>query len=192
MECWSLLGKKVNKFYFLLWLKWAVRLTLCSIVFASILSVFITLFIYISQGMPTHSSEIYVALVQVFLFWFVVLWNFTLLIALFRSLKYVFNSCHNGYKLRLLSCPKDTESEVLDYIGYGDLVKVWRKWFMLIIWLVGAQMIFALTITKLFTSYSGIFEWFSIYILYAFILIAGYFSFILLGARCKRVKIVKC
>ena len=192
MGCWSLLGKKVSKFYFLLWFKWAVRLTLCSITFASILSVFITILIYISQGMPTHSSEIQTALVQVFIFWFVILWNFTLLIALFRSLKYVFNSCNSGYKLQLLSCPQDGETEVLEYIGYGDLLKVWRKWFMLIIWLVGAQMIFALIFTKLFTSYDGIFEWFNIYVLYIFVLVAGYFSFILLGSRCKRVKIVKC
>jgi len=182
----------VSKFYFSLWFRWAVRLTLCSIAFASILSVFVTIFIYISQGMPTHSSEVYSALVQVFVFWFVVLWNFTLLIALFRSLKYVFNNCHGGYKLQLLSCPKDGKSEVLDSIGYGDLLKVWRKWFMLIIWLVGAQMIFALIFTKLFTSYDGIFEWFNIYVLYAFVLVAGYFSFMLLAGRCKRVKIVKC
>ena len=182
----------MSRFYFILWLKWALRLTLCSISFASILAAFVTLFIYISQGMPTHSSEIYDALVQVFLFWFVILWNFTLLVALFRSLKYVFNSCYNGFKLQLLSCPKDSKSEVLESIGYGDLLKVWRKWFMLIIWLVGTQMIFALIFTKFFTAYNGIFEWFNIYILYAFILVAGYFSFILLSARCKRVKILTC
>jgi len=192
MECWSLLGKLVSKFYFLLWLKWAIRLTLCSIAFASILSVAVTLFTYVSQGMPTHSSEIWTALVQVFIFWFVVLWNFTLLVALFRSLKYVFNSCHSGHKLQLLSCMKEGKSEVIDSIGYGDLLKVWRKWFMLIIWLVGTQMIFALIFTKLFSSYNGIFEWFNIYVLYAFVLVAGYFSFILLGSRCKNVKIVKC
>lgn len=182
----------MSRFYLLVWLSWAVRLTLCSIAFASILSVVVTVFIYISQGMPTHSSEVQSALVQVFIFWFVVLWNFTLLIALFRSLKYVFNSCHGGYKLQLLSCPKEGKSEVLEAIGYGDLLKVWRKWFMLIIWLVGAQMIIALIFTKLFSSYDGIFEWFNIYVLYAFVLVGGYFSFMLLGGRCKRVKIVKC
>jgi len=182
----------VSKFYLFIWLKWALRLTLCSIAFASILSIFVTLFVYISQGMPTYSNEVYSALVEVFIFWFVILWNFTLLVALFRSLKYVFNNCHNGYKLQLLSCPQDGETEVIEYIGYGDLLKVWRKWFMLIIWLVGAQMVFALIFTKLFTSYDGIFEWFNIYVLYAFVLVGGYFSFILLGSRCKRVEIVKC
>ncbi len=182
----------MSKFYFLLWLKWAVRLTLCSIAFASILSLLVTLFIYITQGMPTHSSEVFTALVHVFIFWFVILWNFTLLVVLFRSLKYVFNSCLSGHKLQLLSCPEDGKTEVLKCIGYGDLLKVWRKWFMLIIWLVGAQMIFALIFTKLFTSYDGIFEWFNIYVLYAFVLVGGYFSFILLGSRCKRVEIVKC
>ena len=54
---------------------------------------------------------------------------------------------------------------------------VWRKWFMLLIWLVGSIMIFALALTHLFTSYSGLFEWFDIYWLFGFILMEGYFSF---------------
>ena len=192
MECWSLLGRRVSKFYFSLWFFWALRVTLCSVIMASVLSAFITLYIYVSQGSSVLSSEVLAALTQVFKFWFIILWSVTLLLALFRSLKSVFSSCHGGYKLNLLTCPKEGESEVLDAIGYGDLLKVWRKWFILIIWLVGAEMVFAIVFTKLFTSYDGIFEWFDIYLLYAFVLIAGYFSFILLSTRCKRVEISKC
>jgi len=142
--------------------------------------------------MQELSNEVLLALSQIFLFWFAIIWSFTLLVALFRSLKYIFNSCHKGYKLNLLSCPSEGESEVIKTIGYGDLVKVFRRWLMLIIWLVGAQMILAVAFTKIFTFDTAIFEWFNIYVLYAFVLVAGYFSFMLLGTRCKKVKVVKC
>ena len=91
--------------------------------------------------------------------------------------------------IKLLECgSRDT----IEIIGYGDLVEVFRRWLMLLIWLIGAQMIVALIFTKLFTSYEGVFEWFSIYWLYGFLLIGGYVSFILLTSRCKRVKVSRC
>ena len=179
----------MSKFYLFLWFRWSLRLTLCSVVLASGVASLITLYTYISQGIPTLDSDIFIALKDVFKFWFPILWSLTLLLALFRSLKYLFNSCIYGYELKLYSCDL---KEVLEYIGYGDLVKVWRKWFMLIIWLVGSLMILSLTFTYLFTSYNGVFEWFNIYWLFAFILISGYFSFIFISHRCKRVKVVKC
>ncbi|MFA7501052.1 MAG: hypothetical protein WCY85_08630, partial [Sulfurimonas sp.] len=92
-------------------------------------------------------------------------------------------------ELKLLTCEG---SDVIEVIGYGDLVKVWRKWLMLLIWLVGSAMILALIYTNLFTSYDGVFEWFSIYWLYGFILLSGYFSFIILSSKCKKIKIVTC
>lgn len=182
----------MNKFYIQLWFWWALRLTLCSVVMASIISFFVSLFLYVNRGMQELTSEVLTALVQIFFFWFAIIWSFTLLVALFRSLKYIFNSCCSSYKLTLLTCPSEGESEVIETIGYGDLVKVFRRWLMLIIWLVGAQMILAVAFTKLFSFDIAIFEWFNIYVLYLFVLVAGYFSFILLGTRCKRVKVVKC
>lgn len=177
------------KFYLLIWIKWVIRLTLCTLVLAFGFTFLITAFLYINQGMPALSDEVISALMDLFKFWFPVVMSFTLLIALFRSIKFIFKCCYNGYKLELFSCDG---KEVLEYIGYGDLVKVWRRWFMIIIWLVGAQMVLALAFTNLFTSYSGVFEWFSIYWLFGFLLMAGYLSFILLGSRCKQVKVMKC
>jgi hypothetical protein len=146
----------------------------------------------VSQGVQTLNQEVYSALFDIFKFWFGVLWNFTILIALFRSLKYIFNSCYSGYKLILHTCQNKNNAEVIEYVGYGDLFKVWRRWLMLIIWLVGVQMILALIFTMLFTSFDAIFDWFNTFVLYAFILIAGYLSFILLSVRCKLVKVKKC
>jgi len=179
----------MSRFYVTLWLKWVLRVSLCSIVSAFILSFFIMLFTYLNQGVPTLNKDVLKALFDITMFWFAIVWSFTLLVALFRSLKYVFNSCSGEYKLQLLRC--DTQ-EFIEVIGYGDLVKVWRKWFMLIIWLVGVEMVLSTAFSYLFLDADGVFSWFNIYWLYAFILTSGYFSFILLSNRCTRVKVVKC
>ncbi|WP_297443522.1 hypothetical protein [Sulfurimonas sp.] len=183
----------MSKFYLSLWLHWLFRLTLTSLFLAAMIAGVITVFIYINQGMQTLSLEIYHALFLIFKFWFVLSWSVTLLISLFLSLKYIFNRCLFNYQLKLLSCPQEgVETSVLEDIGYGDLVKVWRKWLMLLIWIVGGEMILLLTLTTLFASYDSIFEWFNIYILYILIGIAGYFSFMVLSVRCKKVKVTKC
>lgn len=177
------------RFYSLLWLHWALRLTLCSIVLACGISFVITTSLYISQGAPSLNDKVLLALFDLFTFWFAIMWSITLLIALFRGMKFIFNRCHAGFTLKLLACEKQ---EYLQSIGYGDLVRVWRKWLMLLIWLVASEMVLAIIFTKSFTNVSGVFEWFSIYWLFTFILIAGYFSFIILGSRCKKVKIIAC
>lgn len=177
------------KFYLLLWLKWAARVTLCSLFFASLFSGFITFFIYAYQGLPTLSQEVTNALFEIAKFWFPIAWSLSILLALFRSIKYIFNSPIAGYELKLYACG---EKKILLHVGYGDLVKVWRKWFMLIIWLSGAQMILALAFTYVFSKHESIFEWFNIAWLFGFILLSGYFSFGILAKRCSRVKIQKC
>ncbi len=186
----------MSRFYFVIWLRWAIRVSLCSLLLAAFFSSVITLYIYVSQGLVEITSEVSDALLDIFRFWFRIVWAFTLLLALFRSLKYIFNICINGYEFKLLTCSsvkdKSKEEEVIENIGYGDLLKVWRRWFMLNIWLVGSLMIIALVFTNIFTSYDGVFDWFNIYWLFGFILFGGYFSFMLLGSKCKKVKIKKC
>ncbi|MDF1879287.1 hypothetical protein JHD46_06500 [Sulfurimonas sp. SAG-AH-194-C20] len=182
----------MSKFYFYLWAGWALHLTLSSTIWAFILATCVSLYLYVSQGMVPVTQELKMALLDITKFWFLIFWSLTLLLFLFRTLKGIFNNCKNSYKLQLLTCPDEGVSEAVEDVGYGDLVKVWRKWFMLIIWLVGAQMIMALILSYLFSANSAVFDWFNIYVLYAFILVAGYFSFMILSVRCKRVKLVKC
>jgi len=180
----------MNSFYLFLWLRWSIRVSLCSVLMAFILSFFISLYIYInSSNIKSFDMEILNALVEVFWFWFSILWTLTLLLALFRSIKYIFNTCIKGYELKLLTCES---KEIIEVIGYGDLVKVWRRWFMLLIWLVASLMIFSLILTYIFSEYTSIFEWFNIFWLYAFVILSGYFSFILMIAKCKRVELKKC
>jgi len=168
---------KMNKFYFLLWFKWALRLSVSSLFMAFVITFFITLYIYLSIGSPSLEQKNISALLDISKFWFVIAWSFTLLISLFRGIKYIFNSCIDGYELKLLTCKGD---EVIDIIGYGDLVKVWRKWFMLMIWLVAILMIVTM------------FNYYNIYALFGFILLSGYFSFIIMISKCKRVKVIRC
>lgn len=179
----------MSKFYFFLWFRWALRLSICSLILAAFFSIFTTLSIYFLQGSTHLNEEVYEALFEIFSFWFFIFWSFSILIALFRSLKFIFNTCIDGFELKLLSCDKRS---VIESIGYGDLIKVWRKWLMLNIWLVGVFMISAVVFTSLFTAYNALFEWFNIFWLYAFILISGYFSLVIMIARCKKVKAVKC
>ena len=182
----------MSRFYIKLWFFWAIRVTIESLLFGALLAGVATLVVYLTWGDAPLDEEVLKALLNLFKFWFIILWNLSLLVALFRSVKGIFNHCHSGYKMELLSCPKNSQSEVLQVVGYGDLVKVWRKWFLLLIWLVASEMVIALAFTLLFTSYNGLFEWFNIYVLYSFILIGGYFSFMVLGSRCKQVRIRKC
>ena len=178
----------MNKFYFVLWLKWAIRLTLCSVFLSMAFSLIVTFYIYISQGIPSLSAEVILALSDIVKFWFLIFWSITILISLFRGLKYIFNDCNSGYQLHLYTCQK----EFIESVGYGDLVKVWRKYFMLLIWIIGAEMILSLALTYMFSTYASVFEWFDIYVLYLFILIGGYLSFVILSSKCKQIKVVKC
>lgn len=170
----------MKRFYFTLWFFWALRVVLCSVAGALVLSLIITTVLYAKQGFVTFNKEVLEALFSIFSFWFFISLNITVLFALFRSVKYIFNRCYGGYSFKLLSCPK--EQTFIEVIGYGDLVKFWRKWFMLLIWLSAAFMI----IDFIF------FKYYNIYILYGVILLSGYFSFIFIGARCKQIKVVKC
>ena len=167
----------MNKFYFFLWMRWALHLSLNSISLAVVITLAITFLTYAKLGFVEINSEVYKALLDIFKFYFSIVFSISLLFILFRSIKYIFNRCIYGYELKLLSCDK---KDVIEVIGYGDLVKVWRKWFMLLIWLVAVCMIVTF------------FNFFNIYAIYISILISGYFSFIILISRCKKVKVIRC
>jgi len=176
------------KFYFILWLQWLIKLTTISVVYATIISLSITLLFYINLGMATIDTEISLAIIDIFKFWFPIVWSFTLLISLFKELKNIFNSCHNGYKFQLLNCKR----EIVEVIGYGDIVKIWRKYLILLIWIVAAEMIISVSFSYLIYKNNQLFDWFNIYVLYIFVLFSSYFSFIILSSKCKLIKVQKC
>jgi|GEM_PF-619971 len=180
------------KFYLQVWLFWVFRMIVVSLILTLIASFLITLLLYLKQGLPPFNEEIYEAVLAIYNFWVLLLLNFTIPIALFINAKYLFNHCIDGISLKLLSCPKDSKGEIIDIIGYGDIVKVWRKWLLLIVWNTAVIMLISVVISYLFTSYESIFDWFSVYLLYTYILMAGFFSIVLLTSRCKSVRMSKC
>ena len=165
-------------------------MTVVSLLLATTFSLVITTSMFIDKGMPPLSRSIFSALEDIFYFWFGVLFNVALLLALFREVKYLFNRCLNGYKFQLLTCPQDG-LDVIDTIGYTDLIKVWRRWFLLLIWIVAVEMIVAGGI-NFFVSDVSLFSWYNIYVLYGFIFTGGYFSLVLLNMRCRQVRLRRC
>ncbi len=170
----------MKKFYFTLWFFWALRVVVCSLGGAVVVSSVITAVVYAREGFAVLDVAVVNAIMDIFTFWFLFSLNLTVLLALFRSVKFIFNKCRAGYSFQLLKCLN--KNEFIEVIGYGDLVKFWRKWFMLLIWLTAAFMIIDFIL----------FNYYNIYVLYGAVLLSGYFSFIFIGARCKQVRIVKC
>jgi len=178
------------KFYIYLWFFWVIRMLVVSTLLAGTLSFFITFYFYAREGLPAFESEILTAILNIFTFWFLLLLNFALPLALFINTKYLFNNCINAISLRVVSCAK--EEEFLERIGYGDLIKIWRKWLLLIVWISSVFVLFSFLFFYFLLFEGSFFEWLSVYCLYGFILLSGFFALPLLGSRCKSVRLRLC
>lgn len=182
----------MSQFYRAIWIVWMMRMVGWTLLLSFAFALLITVILYLKEGTPSLSIEILRALFDISLFWFLLALNFAIPLAFFISVKSLFNLPFGGFAFELLTCPKKGESGVIKDIGYGDLLQVWRKFLFLIIYNSAILMLIAVVLSYIFTSYESIFSWFSIYLLYLFILLSGYPSIILLASRCKRVRIVTC
>ena len=178
----------MRKFYLILWLKWIFWLTFLSVSLAFVGSGIITIVIYMKQGAVSLNGGVYRALFDILTFWFPIVWSAMLLLSLFLTLKRVFNRCYANFKFILFTC----SDKKIEEISYADLVRVWRKWFFSLIWLVMVQVIVVFIFMKLFFHAETLFDWFNIYVLYLFLLISGYFSFMILSVKYKKVRLVPC
>ncbi len=179
-------------FYISLWLFWLVRMLILTPLIGVVLSACVTFVVYAKEGFAPLSADVFGALFDIFSFWFILLVNLALLIALFVNTKYFFNRCYNGFSLKLLSCSKNEDPVVLEEFGYGDLVKVWRKWLLLIVYHSGAFVLLTTLFYYFFYPSNSLLDWFSISILYIFIHLAGFFSLFILANYSKNVRIEKC
>lgn len=134
------------------------------------------------------SNEVMSALKDIALFWFALIWSLTLLIALFLVVRRLFYRCIDHRQLTLRSC---SGRESIKIAGMADVVKVWRKWLMAIIWATAAQIIIVVALHYLL-GIDALFSWFSVYWLYLFVLIAGLLTLPLMEARCKLVRVGRC
>jgi hypothetical protein len=176
----------VPKFWFKIWFFWALRFSLESVVFAAIFSSLISSAIYFLKGMPPLENDVVQALWKIFYFWFTIFWSVTLLLSLFRSVKYFFNHCYDGYVLKLFTCKGD---EAIQIVGYADLSRLFRKWMISMMWSVSALMV--LTSVGSYFNFAS-YGWYDIYVLYLFILISGAITIPLIERRCKQVRLQIC
>jgi hypothetical protein len=179
----------MRKFWFWLWWDWALWVSVSSLLLAGGFDGLLTLGIYISKSMPELNAQTLKALADIWIFWFGIIWSVTLLLSIFLSMKRFFNRCFDGYKLQLLTCK---DSELIDIVLLGDIVKVWRKWLMILIWGVAAEILIVSVVRYVFGFGIGFWEWFSLFWLYLFLLIAALSSLPLMASRCKRVRLVRC
>jgi len=179
----------ISRFYLFIWFRWVIRVVFCSVFLAAVLTSLLSIFLYFYYGATTLQNEVYNALLDIFGFYFSIFWSFTLLVALFRSLKYIYNTRCCGYEFRLYGCQ---DREFIEKIRYSNLIKVWRKWFSVLIWIVSSIVVVSIIIGKILFGFAELFEWFNIYWLGGFTAVGGYFSFIFLPLRCKQTKVVKC
>jgi len=179
----------MRRFWFFLWFDWVVFITISSLLFSTVIDFILTFSIYISKGMPTFDTETLNALGAIWKFWFGIIWSATLLLSIFLSMKRFFNKCYDGYKLQILTCK---EFEVIDIVLLGDVVKVWRKWLMVLIWGVATEILFVSVVRYFLGLGLDFWVWFNMGWLYLFILLAALSSLPLMAARCKRVRLTRC
>lgn len=173
---------------FFIWLRWALWITLFSVITAALLSLAVTFYMYFAKGAIPLDSEVINALVEIGLFWFAIFWSVTLPLSTFFGMKQLFKVCHNGRNLQLFSCVK----EPIDDIGYEDLTKVWRKWLFLIIWGVAAQLVFIIALQYIVGNDGELMRWFNIYYMYAFVMTSSFTTLVIMVNRCKLVELKRC
>jgi len=178
----------MRRFWFGLWTYWIGWSTLWSLLSAALLAGVITAVLYVLKGSPAIEGEVFGALRDIARFWFAIIWSLTLLIALFLVVKRLFYRCIDHKELALEAC---SGREDLEQAGMRDVIKIWRKWLMAIIWASAAQVIIVIAVLYLFGS-SDLLSWFSVYWLYLFLSIAGLLTLPLMEARCKLVKVRRC
>ncbi len=178
----------MRKFWLGLWTYWAVWLTLFSVSAGLFLAAMITFSLYLLKGAPSLEPEVVSALQEITLFWFGLTWSITLLIALFLVVRRLFYRCIDHRQLTLPECSGSGSIKKADL---GDIIKLWRKWLMAIIWATAAQAIIIIVLRYLF-GMADLLSWFSVYWLYLFVLIAGLITLPLMQARCKLVKVAAC
>lgn len=178
----------MRRFWLGLWAYWAMWSTLFSVLSALIIAFAITLGLYLLKGAPALDGTVWSALFEIARFWFALLWSFTLLLALFLVVRRLFYRCIDHRRLMLHACDG---SEVMMKAGTGDVIKVWRKWLMAMIWATAAEIIIVIAMRHL-AGFGDLLSWFSVYWLYLFVLIAGLITLPLMQARCRLVKVGRC
>jgi hypothetical protein len=177
----------MQKALFLHWLRWALWVTLFSVVVAALLSLGVTLYIYFAKGAVPLNAQVTAALLEIALFWFAIFWSVTLPIGTFFGMKQLFKHCSNTMRLRLFTCSK----EPVETPHYKDVLKIWRKWLFLMIWGVAVAFIVIIGVEYIMHSETFL-SWFNIYFLYLMLMFSSWVTLKILIKKCRLIEVRPC
>lgn len=171
-----------------IWLRWAVWVTLFSLGTALVVSLGITLTLYLLKGAVALDDSIVKALREIALFWFGVSWSVTLPLGTFLGMKQLFVSCRYGYRLQLLTC----HGEHMETVHYNALVKAWRKWLFLTVWGVAVGVLMITTLQFVIEGNILLSSWWNSYSLYVLVMFFSWATLRLMVQRCPSIEMRRC
>jgi|GEM_PF-2299540 len=173
---------------FQIWLRWAVWVTLFSIISALFVACGITVILYVMKGAVSLEGDVLDALGDIVWFWFGVCWSITLPLGTFLGMKQLFLRCSRGYRLQLFTC----NLERIERVHYNDLIKAWRKWLFLTIWSVAVGILLIATLQWMLYGSVEISKWLHSYVLYALVMLSSWATLTLMIRRCPAIEMERC
>jgi len=177
--------KPAKKFYLKLYVFWALWVTLRSLLYALLLSLFLALVIYISKGLPSLNMETFLALKEIVLFSFPISFSLSFILMLLLVFKAIFSTKVDGFFLRLYDC----KDEPLVDPSLSDVMMIWRKWLFVTVWAILIFLVLFLGLWKLISGAFPPLSWFNAASLYTLIMILGGTVFVMGIKRCKKIRI---
>ncbi len=176
--------KPSKNLYLKLYLFWAIWVSLRSVFFALILSIFSALSIYISKGFPSFSVETLLALKEIAIFSFPISFSLSFILMLLLVFKALFSKNIDGVIFKLYDCKDEIISKPL----LSDVVIIWRKWLFVTVWTILIFMVLCLGLFKLISGDFPPLSWFNGISLYILIMLLGGAVFVTGIKSCKKIR----
>lgn len=171
-----------------LWLYWLWWMLLYSVAAAAVADGAAVGVIYLLKGAPQLDTSVYGALEAIARVAFVPLWCAALLWAHLMVTRRLFSCCLGGKRLILLTCKGD---ERIYPVGLGDVLPIWRRFLMLIVWTVALEAVLVVGIAALFGGFS-ITTHLSAPMLGVMSAFGALAALLVMLRRCKRIRITQC
>jgi len=175
-------AKKRELRLYVFWLIWVNTRTFA---LAIILSLFSTLFIYLSKGMIALNTETFLALKEIFYFTFPITFSISFILMLLLVFRALFSYDFSSFKVYLYDCKDELISKPL----LSDITMIWRKWLFLTIWAIIVFSVLFIGLWKLVMSSFPSAHFFNGVTLYILITVFGGLVFTLALSKCKKVRI---
>ncbi len=174
--------------YLRLWLYWLFWLFLYSLVAAVLVDMVLVGSIYLIKGAPSLDEQVRRALGSMVLTIFGPLWSMVLIGTQLIVLRRMMQRCFGGKRMILLTCKGD---ERIWPVGLGDVLSVWRRWVVLIAWMVMIETVLVIGGRSLL-GMSVIGGGLDIPTVGIMIVLAVSLSLPLMMIRCRRIRVSKC